>query len=135
MPDGAADQHHSHHPERGAPDGLRALGRHDTDEQLSLFEDPKMEYYREWDRQYDEERARAEDARLLAYERKADPIKQDSALVFHHPSGEEALAAVKQAVKEHPSYRLVSKKLPDGTSCFEITDDGKLIERHIIGLG
>ena len=108
---------------------------HDTDEQLSLFEDPKMEYYREWDRQYDEERARAEDARLLAYERKADPIKQDSALVFHHPTGEEALAAVKQAVKEHPSYRFVSKKLPDGTSCFEITDDGKLIERHIIGLG
>ena len=105
---------------------------HDTYEQLSLFEDPKMEYYREWDRQYDEERARAEDARLLAYERKAAPIKKDSALVFHHPTGEEALAAVKQAVKEHPSYRFVSKKLPDGTACFEITDDGKLIERHLI---
>jgi len=29
-----------------------------------------MEYYREWDRQYDEEKAKAEDARLLAYERK-----------------------------------------------------------------
>jgi hypothetical protein len=37
---------------------------------MSLFEDPKMEYYREWDRQYDAERARAEDARMLAYERK-----------------------------------------------------------------
>lgn len=105
---------------------------HDTYEQLSLFEDPKMEYYREWDRQYDEERARAEDARMLAYERKADPIKKESVLVFHHPTGEEALAAVKQAVKERPSYRLVSKKLPDGTACFEITDDGKLIERHLI---
>ena len=43
---------------------------HETVEQMSLFEDPKMEYYREWDRQYDAARARAEDARLLAYERK-----------------------------------------------------------------
>ena len=46
---------------------------HETVEQMSLFEDPKMEYYREWDRQYDAERARAEDARLLAYERKHAP--------------------------------------------------------------
>lgn len=28
---------------------------HETTEQLSLFEDPKIEYYREWDRKYDEE--------------------------------------------------------------------------------
>ena len=46
---------------------------HETFEQMSLFEDPKMEYYREWDRQYDAERAAAEDARLLAYERKSPP--------------------------------------------------------------
>ena len=48
---------------------------HETIEQMSLFEDPKMEYYREWDRQYDAARAQSEDARLLAYERKnpADP--------------------------------------------------------------
>jgi hypothetical protein len=39
---------------------------------MSLFEDPKMDYYREWDRQYDEQAARAEDARMLAYERKKD---------------------------------------------------------------
>ena len=26
---------------------------HDTAEQMSLFEDPRLEYYREWDRQYD----------------------------------------------------------------------------------
>ena len=34
-----------------------------------------MEYYREWDRQYDAARAQSEDARLRAYERKnpADP--------------------------------------------------------------
>ena len=43
---------------------------HENAVQMSLFEDPKMEYYREWDRQYDEERAKAEDARMLAYERK-----------------------------------------------------------------
>ena len=30
---------------------------HETVEQMSLFEDPKMEYYRAWDRQYDAERA------------------------------------------------------------------------------
>ena len=29
---------------------------HDPYEQLSLFEDPKMAYYREWDRKYDEEK-------------------------------------------------------------------------------
>ena len=44
---------------------------HETTEQMSLFEDPNMDYYREWDRQYDLERAQAEDARLLAYEHKA----------------------------------------------------------------
>jgi DNA polymerase-4 len=32
---------------------------HKSAEQMSLFEDPKMEYYREWDRKYDEERARS----------------------------------------------------------------------------
>ena len=43
---------------------------HESAIQMSLFEDPKLEYYREWDRQYDEEKAQAEDARMLAYERK-----------------------------------------------------------------
>ena len=43
---------------------------HESAVQMSLFEDPKMEYYREWDRQFDEERARYEDAKMLAYERK-----------------------------------------------------------------
>ena len=45
---------------------------HDYYEQMSLFEDPKLSFYRDWDRQYDEERSRAEDARILAYERKKD---------------------------------------------------------------
>lgn len=29
---------------------------HETAEQMSLFEDPQMDYYREWDRQYDEKK-------------------------------------------------------------------------------
>ena len=44
---------------------------HETAEQMSLFEDPQMEYWRQWDRQYDADRAQSEDARLLAYEHKA----------------------------------------------------------------
>lgn len=43
---------------------------HENTLQLSLFEDPQLEYYREWDRKYDEEKAKNEDARMLAYERK-----------------------------------------------------------------
>ena len=43
---------------------------HDPYAQMSLFEDPRMEYYREWDRAYDEQASRPEDARLRAYEHK-----------------------------------------------------------------
>ena len=43
---------------------------HESAVQMSLFEDPKMEYYREWDMEYDRKKAEAEDARMLAYERK-----------------------------------------------------------------
>lgn len=43
---------------------------HENVVQMSLFADPQMEYYREWDRKYDEDKSRNEDARLLAYERK-----------------------------------------------------------------
>jgi len=94
---------------------------------MSLFEDPKMEYYREWDRQYDAERARAEDARMLAYERKGS-----DALLFTYPSGETALQAVKKAVRESHDLTFGRKHFPDGTDCFEIMRDGKVIERHCI---
>ena len=40
-------------------------------EQLMLFEDPKLSFYREWDRKYDEQKARSEDVKFLAYERKS----------------------------------------------------------------
>ena len=52
---------------------------HESAVQMSLFEDPKMEYYREWDRQFDEERSRYEDAKMLAYERKVtkpEPVEE-----------------------------------------------------------
>ena len=146
---------------------------HETVEQMSLFEDPKMEYYREWDRQYDAARAQAEDARLLAYERKNPPqasapastpavspstedptaptyvvlreVTAPSApaeapstsadtgpLLFHYPDGEKALAAAKSAVRSDPSLRIRHTKLPDGSDCFDLLRDGKLLERHMV---
>lgn len=104
---------------------------HESVVQMSLFEDPKMEYYREWDRQYDEQRALAEDARLLAYERKhnqtasteiqtastVSPVSSSATastndpLIFRHPDGESALAAAKKAIKEHPTYRFQRRKI------------------------
>ena len=95
---------------------------------MSLFEDPKMEYYREWDRQYDEQKAKAEDARMLAYERK----KKDGALVFKYPTGEAALSAAKKAVRSNPAYRFHRHILDDGTDCFEVIADSKVLERHIV---
>ena len=52
---------------------------HDQFEQGSLFEDPKLEYYRAWDREYDEKRRRKEDARLLAFERNSRPVAETRA--------------------------------------------------------
>ena len=74
---------------------------------MSLFEDPRLDYYREWDRQYDEQKAKAEDARMLAYERKTTddtPVNpktpEDGALMFWYDNGEKALSAAKKAVKQ-----------------------------------
>lgn len=148
---------------------------HESAIQMTLFEDPKLDYYREWDRQYDEQRAKAEDARMLAYERKVtEPVApapaiqrdtqmlrsaqhdrgsiqhdrrdagntrpgqqsrnatKDDALLFRYPSGEAALLAAKKAIKGNPAYRFHRHALPDGTDCFEVVSDGKVIERHIV---
>ena len=128
---------------------------HESVVQMSLFEDPKMEYYREWDRQYDEQRALAEDARLLAYERThnqtasaeiqtastVSPVSSSATastndpLIFRHPDGESALAAAKKAIKEHPSYRFQRRRsggTAGSTDCFEILDGQTVIERHLI---
>lgn len=98
---------------------------HETDLQLSLFEDPNLEYYRQWDREYDERMAAARDA-------VARPAADPDALVFHYPTGEEALAAIKQAVREHRNCTFARRILPDGTDCFELFEGGKVIERHIV---
>ena len=127
---------------------------HETAEQMSLFEDPKMEYYRQWDREYDEQCSRAEDARMLAYERKttivvesrpapktaqtgkqvngvpAAPKAAPSALVFRYPDGEKALAAAKKAVKGDRTLTFHRKKTDDGHDGFEVVKDGKVIEFH-----
>ena len=136
---------------------------HESAVQMSLFEDPKMEYYREWDRQFDEDRARYEDAKMLAYERKVtkpEPVEErpplptvppperyskrnsgantvnkqpkDDALVFTYPDGEAALSAAKKAIKGHPTYRFLRQNLPDGTSCFEVVEGNKVLERHLV---
>ena len=111
---------------------------HESAVQMSLFEDPRMEYYREWDRQFDEERSRYEDAKMLAYERKsgAGPLTRkepkDDALVFRYPDGEQALAAVKKAIKGHPSYRFHRHRWQDGMDGFELVEDNKVLERHIV---
>ena len=83
---------------------------HETVEQMSLFEDPKMEYYREWDRQYDAERARAyaaehvraEEARLLAFERK--PAAEGPAVPAVEPASQSAgtIPAETQSVPSDP---------------------------------
>lgn len=140
---------------------------HESAVQMSLFEDPKLEYYREWDRQYDEEKAKAEDARMLAYERKPEPasfpapagnltppptvepprhyprqysgassvtprMPKDDALVFHYANGEEALSAARKAIRGNPGYRFHRTTLLDGTDCFEVIDDNKVLERHCV---
>ena len=102
---------------------------HESAIQMSLFEDPRMEYYREWDRQYDEERAKAEDARMLAYERRKP---KDDALVFTYDSGEAALKAAKKAIKGKASLRFQRHILEDGRDCFEVLDGAKVIERHFV---
>ena len=126
---------------------------HESAVQMSLFEDPKMEYYREWDRQFDEQRSNYEDAKMLAYERKVtkpEPpaaqapssvsppprysrrpvMPKDDALVFTYPNGEAALLAAKKAIKGHPAYRFQRHQMEDETDCFEVLDGSKVIERH-----
>lgn len=132
---------------------------HESSVQMSLFEDPKMEYYREWDRQYDGQMATREDARMLAYERgnrdvppppastpgpSAVPPKQphpqrngtarkDDAPDFCYDSGEKALAAAKKAIKGHPDFRYQSSATEDGRLCFEVLEGRTVLERHWVG--
>lgn len=58
-----------HTPLRQVGLGVSGL-THETAVQMSLFEDPQIEYYRRWDSEYDAKMSKHEDARLLAYERR-----------------------------------------------------------------
>ena len=140
---------------------------HESVEQMSLFEDPKMEYYREWDRQYDEQMALKEDARTLAYENahgsqnnietpppptvpppatpprrsrfdgspsmhSSSRKREPEVLLFRYSTGEEALLAAKKRVKSDHTLRFHRARLDDGTDCFEILLESKVIERHCV---
>ena len=62
-----ADLWDGHSPIRQIGLGVSKL-IHEEVRQMSLFEDPQTEYYREWDKEYDRRQARSEDPKLLAYE-------------------------------------------------------------------
>jgi len=98
---------------------------HDKIEQLTLFDvDPKMEFYRQWDRDYDAAMALKDSDR---HHRRG----QEKVLTFSYESGEQALSAAKQFVKENRDCFFTRQILPDGTDCFEVKNsEGKLIERH-----
>ena len=51
---------------------------------------------------------------------------------LRYQDGEQALAAAKKAIKGHPSFRFHRHKLEDGTDCFEVVEDNKVLERHIV---
>ena len=62
-----ADLWDGHSPIRQIGLGVSKL-IHEEVRQMSLFEDPQTEYYREWDKEYDRRQAGSEDPKLLAYE-------------------------------------------------------------------
>lgn len=96
-------------------------------QQLSLFEDERMEEYRRWDREYDEAVARQNPDHR--HRRRGG----GKALVFSYRTGEEALAAAKKSVRSRAGLSFARNPLPDGTDCFEVKDaDGKVIERHTV---
>lgn len=94
---------------------------------LTLFEDEKMEYYRQWDAEYD---------RKMEEQEKKDRHYRDGrskVLKFSYATGEQALKAAKSSVKEGNGYSFARNPLPDGTDCFEVKDvEGKVIELHMI---
>ncbi|MCR4824452.1 MAG: DNA polymerase IV [Bacteroidales bacterium] len=94
--------------------------------QMSLFGDERLEYYRQWDRDYDEKREMAAHSdRPIAHGKRAP-------LVFSYATGEEALAAAKKTVKNRPGLIMARSPLPDGTDCFKIYEGTEEIEHHIV---
>ncbi len=112
-----------HSPLRQVGIGVSRL-THESFEQMSLFEDPNMEYYREWDRQYDGQQAAVETQKSFSNMQ----VGQAEPLNFYYSTGEQALAAAKAAVRNNPSYRFHRSG-----DCFEITSGSTVIERHFVG--
>lgn len=102
---------------------------HEDGLQLSLFEDDNIEYYRQWDRDYDESVARRRAASGAGSGRHG----RDKAMVFSYRTGEEALAAAKKAVRERRGDTMCRNPLPDGTDCFEVRDSSdRPVEKHTV---
>ena len=100
---------------------------HETGLQLSLFEDEKIDYYRQWDREYD---ARME---LRESDSKHRQRGREKALVFSYHTGEEALAAAKKSVRAGRNLFFSRTVQDDGTDCFSVMDeDGKVLEKHTV---
>ena len=98
---------------------------HETVEQMSLFEDPKMDYYREWDRQYDAERARAEDARLLAYERK--PATESPAVPTSPQPSEPTYVVLREVTAPSAPAEITSPTADTGPLIFCYSDGEKAL--------
>jgi len=104
---------------------------HEDFYQLSLFEDPKMEYYREWDMEYDRKaQENGNDPRGRLHGKTAS---KEAIPVIRHPDGESALKAAKEAVRNDPDLTFERKPLEDGTDCFILQDhSGNIVGRHIV---
>lgn len=110
---------------------LRQIGlgvsRLTHDVPLTLFEDEKMEFYRQWDAEYDLK---------MAEQEKKDRHYRDGrskALKFSYATGEQALKAAKASVREGNGKTILRNPLPDGTDCFEIRDSGgETVELHMV---
>ncbi len=100
---------------------------HESGLQLSLFEDEKIEYYRQWDKDYDEKQER------LHPDHRHRRRGSEKALVFTYRTGEEALAAAKKSVRSGRKLYLSRTMLDDGSSCFSVMDnDGNIMEKHTV---
>ena len=52
--------------------------------------------------------------------------------VIRHPDAETALSATKRAIRGQPSRRFHRHTLPDGTTCFEVLEGSRVLERHVV---
>ena len=58
--------------------------------------------------------------------------QKDNARVITHPTAEIALKAAKQATKEKPDRYFGRNTAPNGTIAFNVYENGKVAERHVV---